>query len=75
MSSLTARAFGQLYFYNFFDKKAMFWNYFKTGLVKFYWHRLNFDFSHPVIDYMSLDGEGSEFAILKTIPWSQILIR
>ena len=30
---------------------------------------------HPVVDYLSLDIEGAELDILKTIPWTQVDIR
>ena len=32
-------------------------------------------FNNPTIDYFSLDVEGSELAILKTIPWDKVDIR
>jgi len=34
-----------------------------------------FIISHPVVDYFSLDVEGAELSILKTIPWDSITIR
>ena len=34
------------------------------------------DFSgNPVVDYLSLDVEGAEISVLRTIPWQRVKIR
>ena len=47
----------------------------ETKVTCFPFHSILFSIGNPPIDYFSLDIEGLELDVLKTIPWDKVNIK